>query len=201
MTTANALPRFEDCIALYRTAYEQFGTDPFTPEQIDVSGKRDRTLFELAVAYGLLSFDGTTYSVRCEPGASADRWERVVNDRVTRIQRAVSDRARTAGGPDTGGAADLTHRGAIYASAFVIAAAEFEAVVDTVERVVDRDHDGVVLRAPADLANEIQRFADRLCDGSAMAGTELPGPLCKESTDVVGGDKDDLEFRLFLSGP
>lgn len=198
MTTANVLPRFEDCIEAYLAAYDRFGTDPFAPERLEPA---DRDLLELGVAYGLFAFDGTAYRVRCEPGSGAERWERAVGARVTRIQRAVSERARTAGDSDAAGDAGLTHGGDTFATAFVTADDDFDAVVDTVHAAAPEDHDGVVLRSPADLANDVQRFADRLCEERAAAETPLPGSFEKVASDVVGSDKDDLEFRLFLSGP
>lgn len=201
MTIENVLPGFDDCIDLYLTVYDQYGTEPFTPDQLDLDLAADefQRLLNFAVAYGLLAFDGTSYNIRCEPGAPADRWQSLATDRVTRIRRAIPNRARMDTIPDAGDLEELTFEGETFTSAFVTELDDFDAVADTVASVASDDHDGVVLRSPADLANEVQRFADRLCDQSEVLKTPLSDPLQKEYSDVVGDDKDDLEFRLFLS--
>lgn len=200
MTTANELPGFDGCIDMYLTAYEQHGTEPFTPDRLDLDLAADeyQRLLELAVAYGLLEFDGTSYNVRCEPDAPADRWQSVVTARMTRIQRAIPDRAGTDERSDAGDTEELTYDGGSFAGVFVTESDDFDAVADTVASVPD-DYDGIVLRSPAALANEVQRFADRLCDQSEVSETPLSVPFEKESSDVVGDDKDDLEFRLVLN--
>lgn len=200
MTPANVLPEFDDCINLYLTAYEQYGTEPFTPDQLDVgSVDEDQRLLELGVAYGFLEFDGTSYNVKCEPGASAERWQSVATARVMRIQRAIGNCSGIGDASDVGDPEGLTFEGETFASAFVTESDNFNAIADTVSSVSTNDHNGVVLRSPADLANEVQRFADCLCDPSEVSETPLSASLKKEYTDVVGDQKDDLEFRLFLS--
>lgn len=200
MTTANELPEFDSCIDMYLTAYEQHGTEPFTPDRLDLDLTADeyQRLLELAVAYGLLEFDGMSYNVRCAPDAPADRWQSVVTARMTRIQRAIPDHAGTGEYSDAGDTEKLTYDGGSFAGVFVTESDDFDAVADAVASVSD-DHDGVVLRSPAALANEAQRFADRLCERSEASKTPLSVPFEKESSDIIGDSKDDLEFRLVLS--
>lgn len=201
MTDRDVRPRLAECVGLYRRAYERHGTDPFTAERLD--GRDDRELLDLSVAYGLLAFDGEAYRVRCAPDATDDCWRSAMRDRADAIRRAVSD--ATAG--DDGGATDeragskVSHGGRTYTSVFVAPSDDFDAVVRAVGRAHRADGHGVVLRSPGDYAGEVQRFADQLCDPAAVAETSLAEQFQKESSDVVGHDKDALEFRLFLGPP
>lgn len=203
MTTASVLPDINDCIDLYLTAYDQSSRESFTMEELDLNVTSDdtRRLLDLAVAYGFLTFDGTRYSVRSEPSASADRWEALGTERARRVHRALSNRTGPETDVESGVADTLMFEGKTFISAFVTQSDDFEAVADTIASTRTDDHDGVVLRSQADFANEVQRFADRLCDQSDVAETSLSTPLQKESSDVAGNHKDNLEFRLFLRSP
>ncbi|WP_435062333.1 hypothetical protein [Halobaculum sp. EA56] len=198
MSTASVLPDIDDCVRLYLTAYERVGTEPFAAERLDPDVRPDDRgrLLDLAVAYGLLTFDGSRYAVRCPPDASPERWRSRGAERATRVRRAVSERHEPDGSPAE--ADTLALDGRTYASAFVLPSDDVATVAGAVAAARGDDHDGVVLRSRADLANEVQRLADRLGDRSEIAGTSLSTPMRKESTDVAGDHKDDLEFRLFL---
>lgn len=203
MTTASVLPDVDDCIDLYLTAYEQSGTEPFIAEHLDldVASGEARRLLDLAVAYGLLTVDGTSYVVRCEPDASVERWQSLGAERATQVHRLLSDRTGSDADSESGDADTLMFEGKTFTSAFVTPSDDFEDVALATARARTDDHDGVVLRTRADFANGVQRFADRLCDRSEVAETALSTPLRKESSDVAGDHKDDLEFRLFLRSP
>jgi len=195
------LPGLEDCLALYSAVYDQHGTEPLEPAELSTPAYIDDTRYvlDLAVAYGLLVTDGTTYRVACEPDDPADHWESVVEDRVSRVRRALSTRAGDAGTETR--RRSFTYQGEEYASVRVDYDADFEAVATTVADVDLSDQAGVVLRAPGDYANEVQRFADRLGDSEELVDAPFSTPLRKEFSDVEGSSKDDLEFRLFLSKP
>lgn len=203
MSTVSVLPDIDDCVDLYLTAAERSGTEPFTPERLDLDATPDETqrLCDLAVAYGLLTFDGTRYAVRCDPDASADRWRSLGAERGTRIHRALAEQLGADEDGERDGGDALTFEGRTFASAFVTPSDDFEAVADAVASASADEHDGVVLRSQADFASEVQRFADRLCTESEIEDTSLSAPLRKESSDVAGDHKDDLEFRLFLRSP
>lgn len=203
MTKTNKLPGFDDCVDLYLIAYERYGTDRFTAEQFGSKRSRENLnrLLDLAVAYGLLASDGTTYTIKCGPHEPTRRWETVMMERADRFRQAISDQVDKDTDTCTCGseeAAVLTYDGRSFTSAFVADSYDFEQTVETVANVVDDTHDGVVLRSAAEYANEIQRFADRLSNPSKIAEMPLSKPLQKEHAAVSGADMDELEFRLFL---
>ncbi|WP_394740702.1 hypothetical protein [Natronococcus roseus] len=193
------LPRLEDCLELYAAAVERYGSEPFTAARAkrELAGTPSPGLLELAVAYGLLEFDGDAYAVRVEPDEPESAWRANAVDRAERIRTAAVERAiRGTGGTD--GVRALTHDSRRFASVAVSERAEFEGILDRLEGVPLEEYDGIVLRSPGERANAVQRLADRLCEPSVTDESELSRPFQKESTDVVGDDKNDLEFRLFL---
>jgi len=199
------LPRFDAVLDLYRVAHDQHGTDPFTATDLDWGSSKATTdyIFDLAVAYGLLSFDGSAYQVTCPPDASEQCWGSVAEERIRRVQREIPDaldptdaRSDSAGHPEA-----LTYEGDEYASVSVAKSDNFAAVAEAVSTVSLEEWAGIVLRSPGNYANEVQRFADRLGDPSELANISLSTPFQKEYSDVIGTSKDELEFRLFLSRP
>jgi hypothetical protein len=199
-----SLPQLDACLDLSETAYSQHGTESFAATDLewDAADAEKEHLLELAVAYGLLSFDRTVYRLTCAPDAPAERWETAIDDRAGRVKRAITNHFDS---PDTHSEtaerAPLTYEGEEYASVTVEEVDEFEAVVEAVSAVELVEWAGVVLRSPGEYANEVQRFADRLCDASELADVPFSAPFTKEYSDVRGTDKDELEFRVFLSKP
>lgn len=203
-------PRLNECADLYVAAYQSFGLEGFDAEEIDLGRGEDqiKDLLDFAIAYGLLEKDEAGYRVRIEPDASADRWETIAIERTQSIRQVVADRSTGAGldhqgDPDGGGGVSdehvIHHNGRRYASVFVSESEDFDSVVaDVVTALRTSGTDGVVFRSAGELANRVQRFADRLCDADAVAGEPLSGPLQKAGSDVEGEDKNTLEFRLFL---
>lgn len=204
MPVTDTLPRLDDCLDAYLQAYEQFGTEPFVPEGLSVPAETqpERTL-EIAVAYGLLEYDGNEYRVRVAPNAPAERWNAAATSRATAIRRRVTSRdtdERVGQQDDENGRERLQRDGRYYASVFVDEQDGFEAVTDRVHKAVTTDDvDGVVLRSRGQLANEVQQFADRLCDQETVADRPSGDTFRKDDSDVEGDHKDELEFRLYLS--
>lgn len=202
MTDSTRLPGLEDCIDLYLRAFDRHGTGTFAPEELDAprsSQERDR-LLDLAVAYGLLSTDGSTYTVSRAPGAPDGDWQAVLVDRADRIRQALHNQQADetdspSAGPAEGG---ISYDGRSFSSTFVTDSTDFEETAAAVASVARDTHDGVVLRSAGDRANRVQRFADRLCDPTGTDDLPFSTALQKEHTDVIGNDTDELEFRLFL---
>lgn len=199
MTFRTVNPRLKDCIEVYQNAYERHGTDSFTVEQLSLEvGETDlQRLLELATAYGLLEFDGITYRVTCEPDSTADCWESVMKKRTAEIRDMISDSVNHDEGEMTE-ASELVHDDKTFASIFVNKADGFDSVVRSLKNISRDGKDGVVLRSPGDHAGAVQRIADKLCDPNEIERTSVATPFQKEFTDVVGYEKDALEFRLFL---
>lgn len=202
MTNPTRLPRLEDCVDLYLRAFDRHGTGTFAPEALDArrsSQERDR-LLELAVAYGLLSTDGTTYTVNCPPDAPEGDWQSGLVDRADRIRQTLHDQLADETDSPSPGPAErgISYDDRTFSSTFVSDSTDFEETAAAVASVARDSHDGVVLRSAGDRANKVQRFADRLCDPTETDDLPFSTALQKEHTDVVGDDTDDLEFRLFL---
>lgn len=202
MTNKTVLPHIEPCLELCQVVYDEHGTKPFTPDQLDwrPSDLTVRRLLEFGVAYGLFSFDGTTYQLHCGLDATDDQWEAAFHDRAAQTRQTLRDRFdpgdRTGAGNTA--PAGLTHDGADFASVFVEKSDDFAAVADAVGNVDLSEWNGVVLRSPGDYASEVQRFADRFDDQSDVTNLPVSKPLQKIYSDVTGTEKDALEFRLYL---
>ncbi|ELY64037.1 hypothetical protein [Natronococcus jeotgali] len=196
-----ALPRLEGVLELYAAAVDRYGTDRFTAAQarrelpVDASSR----LLELAVAYGLLEFDGDgdAYAVRIEPDAPIEEWRSSAIERAERLRTAAIDRTDGNGRAEDG-VETLTRGSRRFASVAVGDDPSLEPVVERLAALPLEEFAGVVLRSPGEGASAVQRLADRLCEPSITDETGLEGRFRKEATDVVGADKNDLEFRLFL---
>jgi len=197
--TSDTLPAVEDCVDLYLRIHDHFGTATFTPERLadvtDHDGRSLTRLLALLVAYGLLDQREGRYRVRCAPDDGVDRWRAAAASRGERLYRLV---ARQESATDASTHDDsLSHDGAAFASVYVDDTDDFDAVETAlVDALTARPAcDGVVLRAAGDLAATVQRVADRLCDRGVDS---RHWRFEKTATELVGVEKDHLEFRLFL---
>lgn len=213
MTAADTLPAIDDCIDLYVQVHSLYGEDTFEPEGLSRrSSTRDdwtdlptdvdslTRLLNLLTAYGLLDSrrDGR-YRVRCAPNENLECWRSKAATRVEslyeRVHRTNSSRDASiaTAGPET-----FYHGDEPFASVRVTDSADFKTVQTSIRAAVGERPDcaGIVLRSPGELAAEIQRFADVLCESEPTTGGERA--FEKVTTDLVGDDKNDLEFRLFL---
>lgn len=196
---AGTLPRLEDALELYAAAVDRYGTDRFTAAQARRKLPNDASsgLLELAVAYGLLEFDGDAYAVRIEPDAPIEEWRSGAIERAERLRAAAIDRTDGNGRAEEG-VETLTHGSRGFASVAVGDDPSLEPIVERLVALPLEEFAGIVLRSPGERASAVQRLADRLCEPSITDETRLEERFRKEATDVVGADKNDLEFRLFL---
>lgn len=214
MSPPETFPAIDACIDLYVTVHDRYGMDAFDPDDLSRrSCTRDdgtnlpadtRSLtrrLDLLVAYGLLERrDDGRYRVRCAPEEGLDRWRIDATNRIEALYRRVHRAMGTSGDDpdDGGGRAQLRHDGAVFAGIRVSKPGDLDSAPSTVRAVLDEHPEcaGIVFRSPGELAAEVQRFADELCDPSAamVKGRTFE----KETTELVGDHKDDLEFRLFL---
>lgn len=217
MSVPTSLPSVDECASLYRQISRDFPDDWFTVEELrvrllqggydDHSEERDDLgyLLSLLVAYGLLDRDEQDrYRVRCKPGESSARWHARIEPNVEAIHRSVheSDGTERPSLPRGGGGSRIPHGGATYREIAVESDTEFPDLLAELTTVLERNPDlaNVVLTAPATEMGAVQRFADRLYDAEAMSETGCTHRFEKDDSDVVGEDKDDLEYRLYLTG-
>lgn len=214
MPDTETLPDFDNCIDLYVQIHDLFGTDVFdtddlsrrletrdTGSELPTDLRPMTRLLDLLSAYGLLDRlrDGR-YRVRCEPDESLDRWRAKTATRVESIYERVH---QTMGPyrdePTVGsGREELWNDGDAFVSIRLTDSTDLQSAQTFVQAAMkDRSEcAGIVLCSPGELAAKVQRFADRLCEPAATASGEPA--FEKVTTDLVGDDKDDLEFRLFL---
>lgn len=198
MPNKNDLPKLESCMRLLYTVHDHYRTEWFTATQIDSNAFEVDTkrLLDLSVAYGFIEFDEPSYRLKIEPNAETDRWESALREHtdqlVESIQQIKSHDSTSRILTD-----ELVHEEQTFASISVSESDDFESIIDSIQSL-DSDRDGIVLRSTAEYANEVQRLADRLCTPSELTETPVSEQFQKELSDVVGNDKNDLEFRLFL---
>jgi len=199
MPNKNDLPHFESCIQLLYTIHDHHKTEWFTATQIDsdafdVDPKR---LLDLSVAYGFIELDNPYYRLKIEPNAEADRWGLALREHTDQLVKSIQQINGDDGTPQVS-TEKLVHEGRTFVSIPVSESDDFESIIDSIQSL-DSDRDGIVLRSTAEYANEVQRLADRLCTPSELAGMPVSEQFQKELTDVVGNNKNNLEFRLFLA--
>jgi hypothetical protein len=216
MSTLETLPAIDDCIDLYVRIYDRYGTDAFDPEDLSrhlsnrargadvpADGQPLIRLLHLLVAYGLLARQrDECYRVRCAPDENPDRWRAKTAPRVETLYQRVQRSTNPSGDEPTSDSEceTLWHDGEAFVSIRVTDIADLDSARTTIQPTMDEHSEctGVVLRSSGALAAEVQRFADGICESPTTAGGERV--FEKEATDLVGEDKNDLEFRLFLRG-
>lgn len=197
------LPHLEACIATYLDLWERFGDDRFSGGEVVLDGEEraDETgipasdrRFDLLVAYGLLDhIEGDDYRVRCSPDDTRIEWRDRFVDRADRLHGMVDARFDAESSDDSDERL-LTHRGRSYVSVFVDDRTTVGEIAERASRLDERGelHAGLVLRCPADEADEAQAVADRLIDESQLS-------FEKVTSEVTGVDSDALQFRLYVA--
>jgi hypothetical protein len=213
MPTTETLPAVDACIDLYVRIYDCLGDEEFAPDELadlviaregertaSDAGRSTDQLLDLLVAYGLLSHRDGCYRVRCAPDETLDRWRAKATARAELLHRSVEQAGEPSRTEPSDGAdrAVLTHDGDAFARVRLADADDLTTAETRLSAALDSCHDcvGVVLCAPGELAAEVQRFADRQCDSET--GSRRDRSFEKATTDLVGEDKNHLEFRLFL---
>lgn len=202
MPTSRNFPKFRACVRLYHNAYREHGTDQFSRDQLETDGVETDVshLLELSVAYGLIVSEDGSYRIDVEPDTGGDRWRSALEEHARRVKQAIDEVDMGWKDPEISDdeVDSIVHESKTFGSVRVSDGESFGSVADSVRAVVSDDWDGIVLRSPGEYANEVQRFADRLCRASERPETGAVDGFRKDSSDVVGSDKDELEFRLFL---
>jgi|GEM_PF-3431770 len=199
MTDEYTLPAWDDCIDLYLTVSDEIGERPFVASELpdDASVEQADRLLDLSVAYGLLEMEGDEYQIAVPPDAPERRWTATFLTRVDRIRRSIGHARGESTAVDDRPKA-IRQDDHVYASIFVPAPEDEAFVRESIRHTSLAGTDGVVLRTPAANASALQRIADEICSSDPPDDAiEQPG-FEKETTDVVGAEKDALEFRLFL---
>lgn len=212
--STNGLPSdVDDDVVLFHRIWREFEDGWFSVQEFshrllwhedDVQREKDpKQALNRLVAYGLLRrTDDDRYKIHCKPGDSVAEWHAKIRSRVEAIHQRIHNTEQYESHRSTVGERKniLRHNGNTYFGVSASEDTEFRDLVKTLKELLERGtaHAGVVLRAPATEAAKVQGTADRLYDPNEMA--ELSCPFCfeKEYSEVVGENKDTLEYRLFL---
>lgn len=208
MPPTQPLPAIDDCIELYAEVHDRFGSEPFDvttlftalPDDFPASDEASLTRhLDLLCAYGLLgrTLDGT-YERRCAPGEPLSEWRGRATARIDRLHRLVEESIDGAAEPPTGGAegAVVSYNDETFVRITIDGVSDGAARTRIHSALRDRpESDGIVLCSSGERAGAVQRLADDLCDPEvSREGVALE----KETTDLIGAEKDELEFRLYL---
>lgn len=216
MPSNESLPHIGDCVPLFQQVCRTFNDEWFTVEDLykilrqELDDGRNYEENELddhlnqLVTYGLLRRDAQhRYRIWCRLGESVDDWHAKIKPQVEALHRLVHATERPEGTYATNLKITdiISYKGETYRGIFVGKDTEFQDLASILAELLNQnsDHANIVLRSPANEASTVQGIADRLRDTEVLAE---PGALFrfeKENSEVVGEDKDDLEFRLFLA--
>ena len=211
------LPTITDRIDLYLALWDTVGNEAFSVEQLrrgDLNHREGalanladsdlRAHLETLVALGLLDWQGDDrYRIRLTPDDPLDAWLDRTAARTSELYEAVETAAEDRDAPEspTDDRDVIRFGGETYLRTTVSPEVTSEDVAAELTELLGQasEHDTAALCAPADQADQVQRIADRLCDDAAMA--DRPGPDCfeKVTTQVLGNDPDELEYRMYLA--
>jgi len=210
------LPTIDDRIDLYLALWTTVGEEAFTVDSLRRGDADDRDVpwasltegnlrdhLETLVALGLLDWQGDDrYRVRLSPEDSLDEWLEHTATRTSALYDAVETAAAERGDEDAvPDERDVVQfQGETFLRTTVTPELTFEDVAGDLTELLGQasDHDAAALCAPADEADHVQRIADRLCDDEAMADRRGPDCFEKVTTQVLGNDPDELEYRMYL---
>lgn len=199
------LPNLDECVEVYLDVWDVFKTDSFSISEFVVelqSRKPDTDIFagggpqrhfDLLVAYGLfekVSID--RYQVRCSPDETQLEWWQRLETQVETLHNAVHKTHQTTSSEKARPL--LTYRGHRYVSLYVDEQTQHTDISDSLEEI-EEFHDGIVLRSPAMIADDVQDIADSLSAGKL----DTEKAFEKVNSEVKGADSSDLEFRLYMN--
>lgn len=202
MADNQILPHLDACVKLYKKIYDNHKTKTFRTEDIEWSSS-ELTLAEVldfGVAYGIFSFNEKKYQLNCSADASDDEWEATLHNHADDVREVVASRLNSFEATNRGSDSltTLTWQNKKFASIFINDGESFHSMVNSVVNVNTSGKSGVVLRSSGEHASQVQRFADQLCDVSEEMLNSIDTSFDKLSSDVVGSEKDSLEFRIYL---
>lgn len=202
MTDNQSLPHLDSCLELCQIIHNKHGTKPFETEDIewDSSELTSAEILNFGVAYGILSLNDGKYHLNCSVDAPENRWATALHNHADEVQQAIINQLdlHETANHENDSLTTLRWGDEVFISVFVDETDDFDSVVDSVATVDLSDRDGVVLRSPGDYANEVQRFADQLCNIPERSDNLIVTTFDKISSDVTGSEKNSLEFRIYL---
>jgi hypothetical protein len=203
--SSSHLPNLDKCIEIYLDVWDEFRTDSFSISEFVVelqSQNPDTDIFadggpqrhfDLLVAYGLFEkVSSNRYQVRCSPDETQLEWWQQLETQIETLHNAVHQTQQTTSGEDTHPL--LTYRGQRYVSLYVDEQTQPTDISESLAEI-EEFHDGIVLRSPAMIADDVQDIADSLSAGVLDAKQAFE----KVNSEVKGADSTDLEFRLYMN--
>lgn len=198
MSGVKSIPKLSRCLQLYRRAYSQHGMDRFTASQVreDDSVEVTEHLLELAVAYGLLDWDGTSFCVAVAPDLDPSEWR---SNHGTVLDSICTEISQQLHRPPDPGAKDKSHVETSSAPTLHVSQSDSaREILEQLKTLNIETGSTVVLRAPGEDAAAVQRLTDRLYKMTDKEDRFFSGTIQKGSSSVVGSDKNSLEFEMRL---
>ncbi|WP_251344072.1 hypothetical protein [Haloplanus halophilus] len=218
MAPESKRPDIKRITGRYLDAWEEFGDDRFTCEELETEllRKRDpedvpsaksiyQDLYRVA-SLGLVEWYGENqYRVAIPPHADDRQWTTLIEAQIGWMRDRIGEALATRDDdeePEEDERTDpevLEHDGRRYMSAFVGPRSDLESQARYYQAALSpAKHDGVVLRSYQRVANSTKKLAERICDEKEMDDTDCVYrfELSDEEMVEVG---DDLEYHVFLS--
>ena len=201
----------------YLDAWENFGHDSFTAEELETELLRNRDPEDVpdsssinqdlyrVVSLGLLNWYGEgEYEVAISPDADEEDWSERANEHMNWVKSEVAEREEEREDTSEGVSEDddepeiIRHNDADYMSAFVGPNSDIEGQARYYQAALSPNrHDGVVLRSYQNVASHTDEIAEQICDDRAMSDTD-----CVYRFETVDEEmeevNDNLEYRVYL---
>lgn len=200
----------------YIDAWEMFGTDIFSsdeletellrnrdPEEVPDSDKIDQDLYRVS-GLGLVDWFGKgKYRVAISPDAGRKEWDGLIEQQTQWIHsetnKLLEEREEEVDSLEESDSPEIIeYNGLKFMSAFVGPSSDLEGQARYYQAALSPDsHDGVVLRSYQGVANSTTELAEQVCDEDLISETD-----CVYRFEVAGEEMakvdDDLEFRVYL---
>lgn len=199
------LPNLDECVEIYLNVWDEFRTESFSINEfvVELQSRNPDTdifadggpqrQFDLLVAYGLFEkVSSNRYQVRCSPDETQLEWWQQLETQIETLHNAVHQTQQITSGENTHPL--LTYRGDRYVSLYINQQTQHTDISESLEEI-EEFHDGIVLRSPAMIADDVQDIADSLSAGKLNAEEVFE----KVNSEVKGADSTDLEFRLYMN--
>ncbi|WP_154020987.1 hypothetical protein [Haloarcula sp. CBA1127] len=218
MTPTAKKPDIERITGRYIDAWELFGDEIFSaeeletellrnrdPEDVPDSDKIDQDLYRVSVL-GLVEWFGEgRYRVSIPPESDEEQWSDIIESQVSWVRSEIDARRderrqkqdepeeRSKDEPEV-----LEYDGNRYMSAFVGPNSNLNSQARYYQAALSpQDHDGVVLRSYQGVANATTKLAEKICDDEKMSDTDCVYRF-EISDEEMADVGDDLEYRVYL---
>lgn len=211
-------PDIEQITNRYLDAWETFGKERFTTDELETELLRQRDPEDVpsddqiyqdlyrATKLGIIDwFGGNKYQVTISPEATKQQWGELMEKHSTWVSSEISKRVderekeQTEDDQLDDEPEIIEYDGQQYMSAFVGGSSDVQGQARYYQAALSpTEHDGVVLRSYQDVAGSAEKLAKKITDDDRMSKTVCVYRF--EIEDMKMEDLgDDLEYRIYLN--